>query len=106
MANDDSLAGEDYVFEEESLERLPGFARRVLNDLTYREAHAVELGLLGILAAVGIHLGYATLVVFGSGFLLAIMFGIEERYLRLLLRERADGFLCKCEGNLIARRIS
>lgn len=105
MANDEALAGEDYVFEEESLERLPGFARRVLADFTYREAHAVELGFLGILAAAAVHLGFASLAVFGSGFLIAIAFGIEERYLKAILGERGERVCERARNGRVARRM-
>lgn len=73
------------------------------NPVTYDEAHTAILGLTGTLAAVAVHLGWVTLAVLGTGFLLAIVFGIEERYLRLL-GERGERAVKACQRTK-ARRL-
>lgn len=74
-------------------------------DLTYDEVHSMELGLLGIFAAVAIHLGYIDVAVYGSILLIAIAFGVCQSIIRRVLpgelRER-----CKSEcKTAVARKI-
>ena len=73
------------------------------NPLTYNESHTIILGMLGALASIAVHLNWVTLAVLGSGFLLAIVFGVEERYLRLL-GERGERAINTCRSSK-ARRL-
>lgn len=66
------------------------------NPVTYDETHTLALGLTGILAAIAIHLGFTTLAVLGSALLIAMVFGIEQRYLPLL-GDRGERVLEACQ---------
>lgn len=74
-------------------------------ELTYNEAHAMLLGLLGILAPIAIELGFTSLAVYGSLFLIAIPFGIEEAVLKTILRSRGEGAAERCRRSPIGRRL-
>lgn len=72
------LKGSDYAFRGSVPEWLPVFLRRWARDLTYDEVHAMELGLLGIVAGAawwaGLHEAVATL----SLTLVAAAFGLRK----------------------------
>lgn len=73
----DSLHGDDYVFDREDVQALPGFARRVALDLTYDEAHAAELGAIGFVLGAGLSLGFTELAVGTLIALVTVAFGLR-----------------------------
>lgn len=101
MSDRESLSGDDKVFSEDFCKRCPNFIAAVLRDLDYNEAHAMELGLLGTLAAVGWHLGYHDFVAYGTAFLLAVMFGLGNTFLHAVGPKMRG----KLERNAIARKM-
>lgn len=56
------LSGDDYVWGGDPPEWLPTPLRRVAGDLTYDEAHAALLGLVGFLAGAGWYMGLTGIV--------------------------------------------
>lgn len=75
--SDQSLDGEDYVIEA-APSWVPTFLAAVLEDLTYNEVHAAELGLAGFLAGFGVHLGYSQEVGALSLALVGTAFGLRR----------------------------
>lgn len=88
------LKASDYVFRDETLpEWIPGAIRRTLLDLTYWEVHAMELGLLGLIAGAGVRLGFETWVAFGTAFLVGTAFGIRRLDPEEVPEFKGDGVL-------------
>lgn len=69
----------DYVFEEGDLpERTPGFLRTVLLDLTFWEAHAILLGLLGLFVGPALRLGFVVPTAFFTALFIGLAFGFRR----------------------------
>jgi hypothetical protein len=73
----DPLHGDDYVFDRTDVESLPGFVRRVALDLTYDEAHAAELGAVGLLLGAALSLGHDRLALGTLVALITVAFGLR-----------------------------
>lgn len=71
------LKGEDYVFETPPWWAV-GPLKRVLMDLTYNEVHAMELGLVGVLAGVGWWYGLHEMVAVFTVGAIGIAFGLRR----------------------------
>lgn len=68
---------DEYPFRGTAAERLPESLRQWATDLTYTELHAMELGLLGVLAATGWHAGFRPPAVGFTVAAVAIAFGLR-----------------------------
>lgn len=90
----DPLDAGDYVFEEGGLPAwTPGFVRAWLEDLTYWEFHAMELGLLGLFAGAGVRLGFVVEVAFFTAVFVSIAFGFRRLDPERVPRFEGDGLL-------------
>lgn len=90
----DALNASDYVFDEDELPGwTPGFLRSVLLDLTYWEFHAMELGLVGLLAGSGVRLGFVVEVAFFTAVFVALAFGFRRIPPETVPRFEGDGFV-------------
>lgn len=73
------LKGSDYLFDEDAaLWWARGPIEDWAKDLTYDEVHAMELGLVGVLAGAGWWLGFHTYALGVSGVLVALAFGLKR----------------------------
>lgn len=77
------LKGTDYVFSTPP-NWLPGPLQRVAADLTYNEAHAMLLGLVGLFAGVGWVAGHTSIVATFTLVTFSIAFGVDKRVLHRL----------------------
>jgi len=89
-----ALDASDYVFDEDELPGwTPSFLRAVLLDLTYWEFHAMELGLVGLLAGAGVRLGFVVEVGFFTAVFVGIAFGFRRIPPDSVPRFEGDGFV-------------
>ncbi|MFD1515101.1 hypothetical protein [Halomarina rubra] len=70
------LHGDDYVFDDPPA-WLPTPLQKVAGDLIYDEAHALELGLVGIPLGIALTLGYDRLAIGTLIALITIAFGLR-----------------------------
>lgn len=71
------LKGDDYVWGGDAPEWLPTPLRRVAGDLTYDEAHAMLLGLVGVLAGAGWYFGWHSAVQTFTVAVVTLAFGLR-----------------------------
>lgn len=70
------LRGSDYVFDEPP-QWLPRPLQKVAMDLTYDEAHAAELGLVGLPLGIALAIGHSTLAIGTFVALVTLAFGLR-----------------------------
>jgi len=87
------LSGNDYPFQDVTLPNRLSVLEPWLHDLTYWEIHAMELGLLGLLAGSGVRLGLTEWVAFGTAFLVGTAFGFRRLDPGEVPRFEGDGVL-------------
>lgn len=72
------LKGSDYPFKDVDVPFAPDSIEAWVHDLTYNEVHAAGLGLLGLFAGAGLHLGFKGTVGAFTVMVVAIAFGLRK----------------------------